>query len=78
MSGLTALAVLVAVYTLMASKLDRWWITAPMVFVAAGTILGPGVLNVLPFSLSNETILTITELTLALLLFSECLHGPAA
>ncbi len=71
MSGLTALAVLVAVYTLMASKLDRWWITAPMVFVAAGTILGPGVLNVLPFSLSNETILTITELTLALLLFSD-------
>ena len=42
-----------------------------MVFVAAGTILGPGVLNVLPFSLSNETILTITELTLALLLFSD-------
>ena len=70
MSGLTALAVLMVVYTLMASRLDRWWITAPMVFVAAGTILGPGVLNVLPFSLSNETILTITELTLALLLFS--------
>ena len=44
-------------YTLVASKLDRWWITAPMVFVAAGTILGPGVLNVLPFSPSNETIL---------------------
>ena len=54
----------------MASKLDRWWITAPMVFVAAGTILGAGVLNVVPFSLSSETILTITELTLALLLFS--------
>ena len=71
MSGLTALAVLVVVYTLMASKLDRWWITAPMVFVAAGTILGAGVLNVVPFSLSSETILTITELTLALLLFSD-------
>ena len=71
MGGLTALAVVVVAYTLVASKLDRWWITAPMVFVAAGTILGPGVLNVLPFSLSSETILTITELTLALLLFSD-------
>jgi hypothetical protein len=39
MGGLTALAVIVVGYTLVASKLDRWWITGPMVFVAAG---GPG------------------------------------
>ena len=71
MGGLTALLVVVVAYTLMASKLDRWWITGPMVFVAAGTILGPGVLDVLPGSLSSETVLTITELTLALLLFSD-------
>lgn len=71
MGGLTTLAAIVVIYTLMASKLDRWWITAPMVFVAAGTVLGPGALNVLPFTLSNETILTVTELTLALLLFSD-------
>ena len=58
-------------YTLVASKLDRWWITGPMVFVAAGTILGPGGLDVLPVSLTNETVVTITELTLALLLFSD-------
>lgn len=71
MSGLTALAVVVVAYALVASKLDRWWITAPMVFVAAGAILGPGGLDVLPISLSSETVLTITELTLALLLFSD-------
>ena len=71
MSGLTALAVVVVAYALVASKLDRWWITAPMVFVAAGAILGPGGLDVLLISLSSETVLTITELTLALLLFSD-------
>jgi NhaP-type Na+/H+ or K+/H+ antiporter len=71
MGGLTALAVVVIAYTLVASKLDRWWITGPMVFVAAGAILGPGGLDVLPFALGNETVLTITELTLALLLFSD-------
>ena len=71
MGGLTALAVVVVAYTLVASKLDRWWITGPMVFVAAGVILGPGGLDVLPLSLTNETVLTITELTLALLLFSD-------
>jgi sodium/hydrogen antiporter len=71
MGGLTALALVVVAYTLVASKLDRWWITGPMVFVAAGTVLGPGGLDLLPFSLANETVLTITELTLALLLFSD-------
>src|SRR4051812_23225681 len=71
MGGLTVLAAVVVVYTLVASQLDRWWITGPMVFVATGLVLGPGGLDVLPFSLGNETILTITELTLALLLFAD-------
>lgn len=71
MRGLTVLAVVFAVYALVAAKLDRWRITAPMVFVAAGLVLGPHALAVLPFSLNSKTILTITELTLALLLFSD-------
>ena len=71
MGGLTILAVVVVAYTLVASRLDRWWITGPMVFVAAGVILGPGGLDVLPLSLNDETVLTITELTLALLLFAD-------
>ena len=71
MGGLTALAVVVVAYTLVASKLDRWWISGPMVFVAAGAILGPAGLNVLPLSVTNEVVLTVTELTLALLLFSD-------
>jgi NhaP-type Na+/H+ or K+/H+ antiporter len=71
MEGLTVLAVLVVAYALVASRLDRWWITAPMVFVAAGAILGPGGLAILPFSLSNHTVLAVTELTLALVLFAD-------
>jgi sodium/hydrogen antiporter len=71
MGGLTVLAVVVVAYTLVASKLDRWWITGPMVFAAAGAVLGPGGLDVLPLSLTSEAVLTITELTLALLLFSD-------
>jgi NhaP-type Na+/H+ or K+/H+ antiporter len=42
-----------------------------MVFVAAGAVLGPAVLNVLPLSVTNEAVVTVTELTLALLLFSD-------
>lgn len=71
MGGLTVIAVVFVAYALVAARLDRWWISAPMVFAAAGLILGPHVLGVLPFSLSSKTILTITELTLAVLLFSD-------
>ena len=71
MGGLTALAVVVCLYTVVASKLDRWWITGPMVFVAAGAVLGPAGLAVLPLTVGDETVLTVTELTLALLLFSD-------
>src|ERR1039457_2604419 len=71
MSGLTVLAVILVAYAVVASKLDRWWITAPMVFVVAGAVLGPKGLNVLPVPVGSKTILTITELTLALLLFSD-------
>jgi sodium/hydrogen antiporter len=71
MSGLTVLAVVFVAYALAAARLDRWWITAPMVFVAAGLLLGPHGVGILPFSLSSATVLTITELTLALLLFSD-------
>jgi hypothetical protein len=42
LGGLTALALVVVAYALVASRLDRWWITGPMVFVAAGVVLGPG------------------------------------
>jgi NhaP-type Na+/H+ or K+/H+ antiporter len=71
MEGLTALAVVVVLYALVASRLDRWWITGPMVFVAAGAVLGPGGLGVLPVSVSHEAVLTVTELTLALVLFAD-------
>ena len=71
MGGLIIIAVVVVAYTLVASKLDRWSISSPMVFVAAGAVLGPAGLDVLPLSLTNEAVVTVTELTLALLLFSD-------
>jgi NhaP-type Na+/H+ or K+/H+ antiporter len=58
-------------YTLIASKLGRWSISGPMVFVAAGAVLGPAGFDVLPLSLTNDAVVTVTELTLALLLFSD-------
>jgi NhaP-type Na+/H+ or K+/H+ antiporter len=71
MIGLAILAVVFVLYAVVAGRLDRRSITAPMVFVVAGAILGPGGSGVLKVSLSNETTLALTELTLALVLFAD-------
>jgi NhaP-type Na+/H+ or K+/H+ antiporter len=71
MSGLTILAAVFALYALLAGRLDRLSVTAPMVFVVVGAVLGPGGVGLLKLSFSNETILAITEITLALLLFAD-------
>jgi NhaP-type Na+/H+ or K+/H+ antiporter len=71
MSGITILALVFVLYALLAGRLDRLSITAPMVFVVVGGILGPCGTGVLEVSFSNETTLVITEITLALLLFAD-------
>ena len=68
---LTILAALVALYALVAAKLGHWSITGPMVFVLIGFLLGPRVLGILILSTQAELVKTLTEITLALLLFSD-------
>ena len=61
-----------AAYALVAARLERLGITAAMAFVVAGTVLGPHVTGALTFAeLDNATILHVTELTLAVLLFAD-------
>ena len=61
-----------AAYALVAARLDRLGITAAMTFVVAGTVLGPHLTGALTLGeLDNATILHVTELTLALLLFAD-------
>jgi NhaP-type Na+/H+ or K+/H+ antiporter len=70
MSGATALVAVFVAYGLIASRLDRWLITASIFFVATGLVLGPSGVGVLP-GLESETTLLITELTLGVLLFAD-------
>ena len=71
MSGAAILAVVFVAYAVLAGRLDRFSVTAPMVFVLVGAVLGPGGTDLLNVSVSNETTLVITEVTLALLLFAD-------
>jgi len=69
--GIAILAVLIVLYTAFAVKLDRWSITMPLVFVACGFLLGPGGTGLLALMPEAEPVKSLTELTLALLLFAD-------
>jgi NhaP-type Na+/H+ or K+/H+ antiporter len=71
MSTAAALAGVFVVYGLIASRLERSLVTAPIFFVAAGLVLGPSLTGILASNLDTETTLVITELTLGILLFAD-------
>ena len=75
MGGLILLMVAV-VYGAFSRLLDRVWISAPMVFVAAGLLIGPEGADLLHVEGGSETVLTFTELTLATLLFADATTVP--
>jgi NhaP-type Na+/H+ or K+/H+ antiporter len=60
-----------ALYCLVAGRLDRWSITAPIVLVSAGAVLGEAGLNLWHVSAGTELVKVVAELTLALLLFVD-------
>ena len=70
MIGVAVIAAAFVAYALLAARLERAWISAPMVFVATGFVLGPAVLGLVTGG-EDETILHLTELTLAILLFAD-------
>ncbi len=71
MGGWTLVALTLVVYALAARRLDRLSVTAPIVLVVSGTVLGAGYLDVLPANPDTETVRLVTELTLALILFAD-------
>ena len=71
MKGWAIVSVIFAGYAVVARRLDRLSITAPIVLVVAGTVLGAGYLNVLPANVSTASVRLVTELTLAMILFAD-------
>ncbi|MFL5737901.1 MAG: cation:proton antiporter [Actinomycetota bacterium] len=71
MTGIAILSAAFAVYAFVAGRLERWWITAPMVFVVVGVILGPSASGLVDVKASSELVKVVAELTLAVLLFAD-------
>jgi NhaP-type Na+/H+ or K+/H+ antiporter len=65
------LAAVVFVFGLVSRRLEGTVLTAPLVFVAAGVILGPAGLGLVEFGLDEHTVLLLGEIALAIVLFTD-------
>ena len=71
MLSLLVVAVILLVYSAVSKPLDARGVTSAMVFTAAGFVVGSAVLSLVDLQMGNATAQGITELALALLLFSD-------
>jgi NhaP-type Na+/H+ or K+/H+ antiporter len=70
-SDLAVVAALIFGWGTLSARLERFDVTAPITFVAAGVLLTHGPLAFLGVAPSNELIKELAEFTLALVLFSD-------
>jgi len=70
-ADLLVLAAVVFVFSLVSRRLEGTVLTAPLVFVAAGVILGPAGLNLAEFALDDHSVLLLGEIALAIVLFTD-------
>jgi NhaP-type Na+/H+ or K+/H+ antiporter len=69
--SLIAISVVVAAWALGAKRLERWRVTAPMILVLAGVVIGFPLRDVLDASLNAEVAGRVAEIILAVLLFRD-------
>jgi NhaP-type Na+/H+ or K+/H+ antiporter len=65
------LALFIFFYSTVAGAIERTWISGAIIFTAFGLLIGPVGLDLISFKADGETIRTLAELTLALVLFTD-------
>lgn len=68
---LAAIAGFLVVYGAVSARLEKSWITAPMVYIAFGLLIGEMGFGLLTISLEDEALFALAELTLVLVLFAD-------
>jgi sodium/hydrogen antiporter len=69
------LAVFLLIYSAIAGRVERSWLSGPIVFVAAGLALGPYGVGVVRLNLGAAGLRTLAELTLAMVLFTDAANA---
>lgn len=72
------LAAFLLLYSAVAGRIERSWISGPIVFTAIGFALGPDGLGVLRIDISGEGLRLLAELTLAMVLFTDAANADFA
>jgi NhaP-type Na+/H+ or K+/H+ antiporter len=69
------LAVFLLIYSAIAGRIERSLISGPIVFTAAGFILGADALGILRIHIDGEGLRLLAELTLAMVLFTDAANS---
>lgn len=72
---LAILAIFVFLYSLIAGRIGRSMLSGPIIFVAAGFLMGPMALGWFPDNETRGTLRTLADLTLALFLFIDAANA---
>ena len=72
------LAVLAFFFAIVSGRVDRSWLSGPILFVTAGFLLGPGGLGVLHLNIKADGLRVLAEFTLAMVLFSDAANADLA
>ncbi|MBV8937706.1 MAG: cation:proton antiporter [Alphaproteobacteria bacterium] len=69
------LAAFLLIYSAVAGRVERSWISGPIIFTAVGFALGPDGLSVLRMNITGEGLRVLAELTLAMVLFTDAANA---
>jgi sodium/hydrogen antiporter len=69
------LAAFLLIYSAVAGRIERSWISGPIVFTGVGFILGLDGLGVLRINIGDEGLRLLAELTLAMVLFTDAANA---
>ena len=69
------LAVFLLLYSAVAGRVERSWISGPIVFTAVGLVLGPPVLGALHLDVAAAGLRLLAEATLAMVLFTDAANA---
>ena len=69
------LAAFLLIYSIVAGRIERSWLSGPIIFIVAGLLLGPFGLGLVRLNLGAEGLRTLAELTLAMVLFTDAANA---
>jgi len=69
------LSAAVLIYAAAAGRVGRSWLSGPILFTAAGLVLGPAGAGLLHLAITGADLRTLAELALAMVLFTDAAHA---